>query len=218
MNDGDPAREDETALVAALRAGDQAAFAKVVDEWSPALLRVALMHVPSRAIAEEVLQDTWVGVLQGLPKFEGRSSLKTWVFQILLNTARTRGQRERRILPFSALRRRTEEGRDEPSVDPDRFQGRRDEAPGAWASPPAEWLEPEKALATAEVRMTMIDAIKALPPRQRDVLALRDIQGWSAEEACNALGLTESNQRVLLHRARSKVRDALERELDGAAS
>jgi RNA polymerase sigma-70 factor, ECF subfamily len=218
VSDGQTTREDDAALVAALRAGDQAAFRRIVDEWSPALLRVALMHVPSRAVAEEVLQDTWLGVLQGLDRFEGRSSLKTWVFQILLNTARTRGQRERRTLPFSALRRRAEEGRDEPSVDPDRFQGRRDENPGAWASPPAEWLEPEKALETAEVRMKMLEAIKALPPRQRDVLTLRDIQGWDAEETCNALGLTESNQRVLLHRARSKVRQALEDQLQAGVA
>ena len=173
-----------------------------------------MAHVPSRAVAEEVVQDTWVGVLNGIGRFEGRSSLRTWIFGILLNIARTRGKREKRTLPFSSLRRRAEEGRDEPAVDPDRFQGRRDDAPGAWASPPAEWLEPERKLATDEARNTMLEAIAGLPPRQRDVIVLRDVQGYSAEEARNALDISETNQRVLLHRARSKVRAALEDELD----
>jgi RNA polymerase sigma-70 factor, ECF subfamily len=210
VSNGEGQPEDDAKLVAALKAGDEAEFTRIVDEWSPALLRVALQHVPSRAIAEEVVQDTWIGVLNGIQRFEGRSALRTWVFQILLNTARTRGHRERRTLPFSALRRRQEEGRDEPAVDADRFQGRRGENPGAWARPPQEWESPEQQLASAEARMRMLDAIAALPPRQRDVITLRDIQGWPAEEACNALGISESNQRVLLHRARSKVRSALE--------
>jgi RNA polymerase sigma-70 factor (ECF subfamily) len=186
---------------------------RLVDEYSPGLLRLAMMHVPSRAIAEEVVQDTWLGVLNGIGSFEGRSSLRTWIFQILLNNARTRGVRERRTLPFSFLTRRGNEGRDEPAVDPDRFQGRRGEAPGAWASPPAEWSEPQYRLDTAATRDVMLKAIAALPPRQREVITLRDIQGWDAEDVCNALDLTETNQRVLLHRARSKVRAALEDHL-----
>ncbi len=201
-------------MVEALRRGDRDAYATLVDELTPSLLRLAMAHVPSRAVAEEVVQDTWVGVLNGIDRFEGRSALRTWIFGILLNIARTRGKREKRTLPFSSLRRRAEEGSDEPAVDPDRFQGRRDDAPGAWASPPAEWLEPERKLATDAARNTMLAAIAGLPPRQRDVIVLRDIQGYSAEEARNALDISETNQRVLLHRARSKVRAALEEELD----
>jgi RNA polymerase sigma-70 factor, ECF subfamily len=154
--------------------------------------------------------DTWLGVIKGIDRFEGRSSLRTWIFQILLNNARTRGEREKRTLPFAYFRRRAEEGRDEPAVDPDRFQGRRDDEPGAWASPPAKWSEPEHQLDTAVTRDVLLKAISELPPRQRDVITLRDIQGWPSEEVCNALDLTETNQRVLLHRARSKVRAALE--------
>jgi len=206
----DPAT-DETELIAALRRGDGDAFAKLVDELSPGLLRLALAHVPSRAVAEEVVQDTWLGVVNGIDRFEGRSSLRTWIYRILLNNARTRGQRERRTLPFSFFRRRAEEGGDEPAVEPERFQGRRGEQPGAWARPPVEWSAPEDRLATAEARQVMLEAIAALPPRQREVITLRDLQGLSAEEARNALDVSESNQRVLLHRARSKVRAALER-------
>jgi RNA polymerase sigma-70 factor (ECF subfamily) len=198
------------ALVAALRRGDEEAFRALVDEHGPFLMRLALMHVPSRAIAEEVVQDTWLAVLNGIDRFEGRSSLRTWIAGILLNIARTRGRRERRVLPFSFLARRREEGGDEPAVDPDRFQSLRDSRPGEWARPPAEWASPEERLASEEARRILLEAIAELPVRQREVIALRDISGWSAEEARNALGLSETNQRVLLHRARSKVRAALE--------
>ena len=129
-----PEPPDDAELVAALRAGDEAAFTALVDELSPALMRVALMHVPSRAVAEEVVGDTWLGVIQGIDRFEGRSALRTWIFQILLNNARTRGKREKRTLPFASLRRRAEEGRDEPAVDADRFQGRGAPALGAPAA------------------------------------------------------------------------------------
>jgi RNA polymerase sigma-70 factor, ECF subfamily len=205
---------DEAALIAALRRGDPDAFAKLVDELSPGLLRLAMAHVPSRAVAEEVVQDTWLGVINGIDRFEGRSSLRTWIYRILLNNARTRGKRERRTLPFSYFRRRAEEGGDEPAVEPERFQGRRGEQPGAWARPPVEWSAPEDKLASAETRQVMLEAIAALPPRQREVITLRDLQGLSAEEARNALGVSETNQRVLLHRARSKVRAALEHHFE----
>ncbi len=207
---------DDAALVEALRRGDEAAFAGLVEELTPALTRLALAHVPSRAIAEEVVQDTWVGVIRGIDRFEGRSSLRTWIFQILLNNARTRGKREKRTLPFSFFGRRDEEGRDEPAVDADRFQGRRGEDPGAWARPPQEWSSPDERLASEATREALLAAIAELPPRQREVLTLRDIQGYTAAEACNALDLTETNQRVLLHRARSKVRAALERHFEEA--
>jgi len=201
-------------LLAALRRGDENAFRTLVDEHGPFLMRLALMQVPSRAIAEEVVQDTWLAVLNGIDRFEGRSSLRTWIASILLNTARTRGQRERRVLPFSFLLRRREEGSDEPAVDPDRFQSVRDSNPGHWARPPAEWASPEERLSADETRRVLLEAIAELPVRQREVIALRDISGWSAAETRNALGLSETNQRVLLHRARSKVRAALERHFE----
>ena len=200
-------------MVEALRQGDRRAYADLVDELSPSLLRVALAHVPSRAVAEEVVQDTWTAVVEGIDRFQGRSALRTWIFGILLNIARTRGKREKRTLPLSFFQRRAEEGGG-PAVDPDRFHTHGGELNGAWASPPAEWLEPERKLATDEARRVLLEAIGELPPRQRDVIVLRDVQGYSAEEARNALGITETNQRVLLHRARSKVRAALEQELD----
>jgi RNA polymerase sigma-70 factor (ECF subfamily) len=199
--------------VEALRRGDRDAYARLVDELTPALLRVAQTHVPSRAVAEEVVQDTWVAVINGIEHFEGRSALRTWIFGILLNIARTRGKREKRTLPMSFFQRRAEEGSG-PAVDPDRFHGGAGELRGAWASPPAEWQEPERKLATDTARDVMLAAIAELPPRQREVIVLRDVQGYSAEEARNALDISETNQRVLLHRARSKVRAALEEELD----
>jgi RNA polymerase sigma-70 factor, ECF subfamily len=212
--DGPTRPVDEDRLVAALRRGDEDAFRTLVDEHGPFLMRLALMHVPSRAIAEEVVQDTWVAVLNGIDRFEGRSSLRTWIASILLNKARTSGQRERRVLPFSFLQRRRDEGRDEPAVDADRFQSLRDAHPGAWARPPVEWDSPEERLSADETRRVLLEAIAKLPVRQREVIALRDISGWSAEETRNALDLSETNQRVLLHRARSKVRAALERHFE----
>jgi RNA polymerase sigma-70 factor (ECF subfamily) len=212
------AGRDDAALVQALRDGDEAAFAGLVAELNPALMRLALAHVPSRAVAEEVVQDTWVGVIKGIDRFEGRSALRTWIFQILLNNARSRGKREKRILPFSVFRRRGEEGRDEPAVDADRFQGRRGDHPGHWARPPVEWDSPDRRLAEDATRDVLLNAVAELPVRQREVLTLRDIQGYSAEEARNALGLSETNQRVLLHRGRSKVRAALERHFEQEAA
>jgi RNA polymerase sigma-70 factor (ECF subfamily) len=212
-----PQPADEAALLAALRSGDRDAFEKLVDDLSPGLLRVAMQHTPSRAVAEEVVQDTWIAVINGIDRFEGRSSLRTWIYRILLNIARTRGKRERRTLPFSYFRRRAEEGGDEAAVEPERFQGRGGEQPGGWARPPIEWAAPEDRLATAEARQVMLEAIAALPPRQREVITMRDLQGLTAEEARNALDVSETNQRVLLHRARSKVREALERYYDEEA-
>jgi RNA polymerase sigma-70 factor, ECF subfamily len=207
------ATRDDEHLVEALRRGDEEAFTHLVTEYGPFLMRLALMHVPSRAVAEEVVQDTWVGVLNGIDRFEGRSSLRTWIASILLNNARTRGQREGRIVPFALLRRRYEEGSG-PAVDPDRFQGRRGQRPGWWARPPAAWESPEERLSADETRRVLIEAIRDLPPRQHEVIALRDISGWPSEEVCNALGISETNQRVLLHRARSKVRAALEEHME----
>jgi RNA polymerase sigma-70 factor (ECF subfamily) len=201
-------------VVEALRAGDEAAFATLVRELTPALLRVARLHVTSRAVAEEVVQETWLGVLNGLVRFEGRSSLKTWIFRILTNTAKTRGERERRTIPFSALARDEAEA-DETSVDPDRFQHEGRWA-GHWAAPPTDWaVSPEGRLLGAEARRVIDAAIDALPPAQATVIRMRDVDGLDAEEVCNALEISETNQRVLLHRARSKVRRALESYMGG---
>jgi RNA polymerase sigma-70 factor (ECF subfamily) len=210
MAGGQPADPDDGRLLAALRAGNEEAFARLVDSYGPMLLRLALAHTPSRAVAEEVVQETWLAVLSGIDRFEGRSSLRTWITSILLNIARRRGERERRTLPFSFLRRRQEEGSAEPAVDPDRFQHRRDERPGWWAVPPDRWEEPDERLSREQAHALLLEAISRLPARQREVITLRDLGGWSAEEACNAIGVSETNQRVLLHRARAKVRAALE--------
>lgn len=202
-------------LVEALRRGDEGVYASLVEELTPALTRLAMAHLPSRAVAEEVVQDTWVGVIQGIDRFQGRSALRTWIFQILLNTARTRGKREKRVLPFASFRRGGEEGRDEAAVDADRFHGHGGDFHGAWARPPAEWSEPDIKLAGDAARQALLEAIAALPPRQREIITLRDVQGYSAVEARNALGVEETNQRVLLHRARSKVRARLEEFFEG---
>jgi RNA polymerase sigma-70 factor, ECF subfamily len=169
------------------------------------MLRVARLYVPSRAVAEEVVQETWLAVLSGLERFEGRSSLKTWLFRILTNRAKTRGRREARTLPFSAFAADGDE--EQTAVAVDRFA--RD---GHWVSPPRG--VPEERLLAAEARRRIEGAITALPPNQRRVITLRDVEGLSAEEACNVLGLSETNQRVLLHRARAKVRAAFERYLE----
>lgn len=197
-------------LVAALRAGDEATYTRLVREWHGPLLRVARIFVPSRAVAEEVVQETWLRVLGALDRFEGRSSLKTWVFRILVNTAKTRAQREGRVVPFSALHDPARVP--EPAVDPERFlPDDHEHHPGGWASPPREL--PEERLLAAETRARIAEAIEALPASQRAVISLRDVEGWSAEEVRNALDLSEVNQRVLLHRARAKVRSALEEYL-----
>ena len=163
------------------------------------MLRVARMYVGSRAVAEEVVQEAWVAVLNGIGRFEGRSSLKTWIFRILTNIAKTRGQREGRSIPFSSLA-----PDDEHAVDPDRFA-----EDGAWASPPRSF-GPEERLLSDETMAVVEAAIAKLPASQAIVISMRDVDGFSAEEACNALDISETNQRVLLHRARSKVRQALE--------
>ena len=202
---------DETGLLMALRDGDEAVFMGIVEAWGPAMLRVARAHVSSQAIAEEVVQEAWVGILRGLDGFEGRSSLKTWAFRIVSNIAKTRGVKESRSVPFSSAAVDGEEG---PAVDPDRFQTAGDRYPGHWQTPPEPW--PEQRLAEAETRDAALAAIAELPPRQREIITLRDIEGFSAEETCNALDVTETNQRVLLHRARSRVRNALESHFDAA--
>ena len=194
-------------LVEALRAGDEDAFAQLVREYQPSLVRVARIYVSTQAAAEEVAAETWLAVLNGLDRFEGRSSLRTWIFRILTNIAKTRGQRDGRTLPFSALE---DPGRvPEAALGADRFlDPEHPRWPGHWAVRPEPW--PEDAVIAAETQARLAEAIEALPPTQRAVISLRDIEGWSSEEVRNALELSETNQRVLLHRARSKVRRALE--------
>jgi RNA polymerase sigma-70 factor, ECF subfamily len=204
-----PALDDETAVVAALRRGDHAAFAAVFDAYSPALLHVAMTYVPSRAVAEEVVQETWMKVMRGLDRFECRSTLKHWIFKILRYTAINRGERERRTVPISSLVHDDVDGED--ILDPDRFlPPDHAQYPGHWALAPTPWALPEEGLLAGETRKVIADAIQRLPDSQREVIALRDVEGWQSEEVCEALGLSPGNQRVLLHRARTKVRSVLE--------
>jgi RNA polymerase sigma-70 factor, ECF subfamily len=204
----DPAEAD---LVRRLRDGEEDAFAELVDRYGATMLRVARMYVRDRAAAEEVVQETWLAVLNGIDSFREESSLKTWLFRILANRAKTRGQREARSLPFSSLVAAEAEA-GEPSVDPDRFFGPDQAQPGAWAAPPVAWPE-DRALAQETLGIIQ-SSIEALPDAQREVIRLRDIEGWSAQEVADALEISDGNQRVLLHRARSKVRAALEAYLD----
>ena len=203
-------REGDRDIVDRLRARDEDAFVALLDRHSPAMLRLASVHLP-RASAEEVVQDTWLAVLEGIRRFEGRSSLKTWIFSILVNHTRTRAQREGRTLPFSALVNPPEDAA-EPSVDPSRFLGAdHPQGPRHWATPPKSWgASPEEWLLTRESQARVQQAIDALPPGQRQVITLCDVEGWEPEEVCRLIGVTRTNQRVLLHRARSKVRRALE--------
>jgi RNA polymerase sigma-70 factor, ECF subfamily len=201
---------EDAQLVDGLRGGDEAAFAAVIRMYGTSMLRVAQMFVSSRAVAEEVVQEAWLGVLKGIDRFEGRSSLKTWIFRIVTNTAKSRGVREARSMPFSALGAAA----DDATVSADRFLGDGERFPGHWAVPPASWAGlPEARLLDAETMDVVRRAIERLPPSQRAVLELRDIEGLSAEEVSNALDLTEANGRVLLHRARAKVRAGLEEYL-----
>jgi RNA polymerase sigma-70 factor (ECF subfamily) len=196
---------EEQRLVEALRNGDEAAFESLLDRYSSSMTRIARLYVRSAAVADEVVQEAWLGVLEGIDRFEGRSSLKTWIFRILTNIAKTRGERESRSLPFSALGGDEEE----PSVDPERFlDASHPQWPHHWASSPGRF--PEERLLARETLEVVERAIEALQPSQRAVITLRDIVGWSSDEVRNTLELSETNQRVLLHRARSKVRQALE--------
>jgi RNA polymerase sigma-70 factor, ECF subfamily len=207
------AEAGDAALVAALRRGDEAAFVAVVTKHQASLKRIARRYVSSEAVADEVVQETWLAVVKGFDRFEGRSSLKTWIFHILANVAKTRGERERRSLPFTAVAR-AHEGDDEPSVDADRFRPEGDAWPGHWAVPPCPWEDPERRLGSLEARALLREAIDDLPPVQQAVLALRDVEGVPAEEVCGLLDLTAVNQRVILHRARSRLRSTFERYLD----
>ena len=199
--------------MARLRAGDERAFEELVKRFQPTMLAVARTHVKTPAAAEEVTQEAWVGVLKGLDRFEGRSSLKTWILRILVNTAITRGVRDARSVPFSSLVGEEEE--DVPAVEPERFRGARDAFGGHWNGYPADWRAlPEETLLGRETLERLKAAIQDLPPAQQTVITLRDVEGWSSKDVCAALEVSEGNQRLLLHRARSAVRAALEGHLD----
>ena len=208
------AAAEDRRIVKALQAGDEKVFVELVESLGPSMLRVAQLFVRSRAVAEEVVQEAWLGVLSGIGRFEGRSSLKTWVFRILTNIAKTRGEREGRSVPFSSLANDDLES-GESSVEPDRFLPDGDRWAGHWASSPRRFdAQPEGRLLASETMSIVQRVVESLPEVQRAVLTMRDIAGFPSEEVCETLGLSEVNQRVLLHRARSKVRSALETYLD----
>ncbi len=190
-----------------LRGGDERAFLRLVQRYHASMVRVAMGFCGCHAIAEEVAQEAWVGVLAGLATFEGRSSLQSWIFRILVNRAKTRGERERRSVPMSSLQQDAEEA--EPTLGAERFHhGSHPRWAGNWSVPPEHWAETR--LVSAETLAVVSSAIDALPPVQRQVISLRDIEGMSSEETCELLGLSEANQRVLLHRARTRVRATIE--------
>ena len=187
-------------MVARLRDGDEEAFVTLVGRYQQPMLRLARSFVSSQAVAEEAVQDTWLGLVRGIDNFEGRSSFKTWLFRILVNRARTTGVREHRHLPFDPA---------EPAVSPDRF-----DRSGAWAEPVPQWeSDADDRVVAASWGPRLVQAIDTLPDRQRDVVVLRDVEGLTSEDVCSVLGISEGNQRVLLHRGRSRLRTELEAEL-----
>jgi RNA polymerase sigma-70 factor (ECF subfamily) len=201
------ASDDEAAL-RGLRDGDERVFVDLVERWSGVMLRFARAHVDSSAVAEEVVQEAWLTVLRGIDRFERRSALRTWVLGIVVNLARSRARAERRSIPMSAELAG-------PVVDPERFRSADITAwPNHWALGPVSWPVPEEKLLAGETREVILQAIAALPTAQREVLVLRDLEGLPAPETCNVLGLSDTNQRVLLHRARSRVRQAVEHYFD----
>jgi RNA polymerase sigma-70 factor, ECF subfamily len=206
---------DEGELIAALRAGDEAVFARLVSEWSRPMLTLARSFVSTEASAEEVVQETWLAVIKGLDRFEGRSALRTWVYRILVNTAKSRGVKEHRTLPWSSVA-----GDDAgPSLDPALFQSAGEPHPGHWRAAPAAWpdgVAVEGSVLAGEVRGKLRAAVDALPDRQRTVLTLRDVLGHSSDEVCELLEISQANQRVLLHRARTAVRAGLAAYLEGS--
>jgi RNA polymerase sigma-70 factor, ECF subfamily len=191
--------DDDMDLLQRLRAGEEQAFVVLVRRYHDSMIRLASSFVPSRAVAEEVVQDTWMGVLRGIGGFEGRSSFRTWLFRILVNRARTAGAREGRSIAI---------GDAGPAVDQSRF-----DAAGAWAAPPEQWIEAiDDRLRAGKMAHRIRSAIEELPSRQREVVTLRDVEGLSSDEVCHVLEITDGNQRVLLHRGRSRVRQVLETE------
>jgi RNA polymerase sigma-70 factor (ECF subfamily) len=206
--------EGEAELVAALKRRDELAFVAMVERYQGQLVRLAIVYCRTKDIADEIVQDTWLAVIQGIDRFEARASFKTWLFQILVNRARTRAVREGRTLSFSSLADEADNA-DEPAVPADRFRPADDQWANNWAVPPHSWGDsPEALLLATETRQLIHQAIAQLPPAQQQVITLRDVEGWTSEDVCNVLELSETNQRVLLHRARSRVRAALENHFE----
>jgi RNA polymerase sigma-70 factor, ECF subfamily len=210
-----PARSasSDAQTLAALRAGDEGAFRDLFARSYPMMKRVARAHVASDAVAEEIVHETWMAIVTGIDRFEGRSALGTWIFSILTNQAKTHSARENRAVPFSSVAPADAE---EPTVNPDRFQNDDEAWPGHWATPPRPWQKPERRLLSLEARDRLKAALAQLPDRQRLIVGLRDVEGHSAEEVCELLGLSQENQRVLLHRGRSQLRAVLEEYVDAA--
>jgi RNA polymerase sigma-70 factor, ECF subfamily len=205
---------DDIQLLARLKEGDEAAFTTLVEHFQASMVRLASLYVHDHRLAEEVVQDTWIAVLQGIDRFEGRSALKTWLYSILINRAKTHAQREAHYVTAGDLMS-DDDANDEPTIDPSRFLGSAHEGAGHWATLPANWEHvPEVRLLSQEVRQVIQTAINALPAMQRQVITLRDVEELDAEQACALLKLTEGNQRVLLHRARAAVRQTLDTYLD----
>jgi RNA polymerase sigma-70 factor (ECF subfamily) len=197
----------DDAMVAGVRSGDEAVFAQLLSDWSRSMLLLARTFVSTEASAEEVVQETWLAVLRGIDGFQGRSSLRTWVYRILVNTAKKRGVRESRAVPWSSLG--DLESDLGPTVDPALFRDADDQYPGGWRSFPQEWRPAESGVLDGELRTTVGQAINELPDRQRIVITLRDVLGHTSDEVCQMLELSGANQRVLLHRARAAVRARL---------
>lgn len=215
MDSAPTVEDDADALVAALRRRSEPAFVRLVEQYQGSLIRVACTYVSDRAIAQEVVQETWIGVFEGIDRFEARSSFRTWLFRILVNKAQRRGVQERRTIPFSAFQN-DDADLFEPAVDPSRFRGPGDKWSGGWVAYPEPWESSlEEQLISAEGHARLESIIAGLPDSYRRVLTLRDIEGWSPEEVCKLLDLSEGNQRVILHRARSRVRRAIELEQAG---
>jgi RNA polymerase sigma-70 factor, ECF subfamily len=211
--DSRPASIDQDELVEALRAGDENAYVGFVRLHGPSMLRIARLYVGSKSVAEEVVQETWLAVFTGIGRFESRSSLRTWLFKILTNRAMARATKEGRSVPFSTMSSQ-EVGADEPSVDLDRFRGPEQRWAHYWTSSPAHWADLPEARLLSQETISMVErATASLPPAQRAVVILRDVAGWSSQEVCDVLEITATNQRVLLHRGRTKVRKDLERHL-----
>lgn len=201
----------DAVVVARLRAGDEATFAALVDAWSPGMLRAARAFVADDHAAQDVVQEAWLGVVRGIAAFQERSSLRTWVYRILVNRAKTRGVRDSRVVPVSSLATAAEDAG--PTVDPARFQGPDGAYPGHWRAFPAVWPSPEDDAVAAETRRQLVGALAALPDRQRIVVTLRDVEGYSSDDVCELLEISAGNQRVLLHRGRAALRAVLEAHL-----
>jgi RNA polymerase sigma-70 factor (ECF subfamily) len=208
----DDALPDDAVIVARLRDHDEAMFAALLDAWSPGLLRAARAYVRDEHAAQDVVQETWLGVIRGIGAFEARSALRTWVYRILINRAKTRGQRDARTVPVDDVGPLVT-----PTVDPARFRGADDPYPGGWRTFPASWPSPEDVAVAAETRRHLAAALAGLPTRQRIVVTLRDAEGYTSDEVCDLLSISAANQRVLLHRGRATLRATLETSLTKGA-